>query len=72
MDKNKKIIISGAGIAGLTSAIWLGKHGFKPVIIEKSPEIRAHGFIVSLSHRSYQYADELGILDKLRDRGAGI
>lgn len=72
MDKNKKVVISGAGIAGLTSAIWLGKNGFKPVVIEKSPTIRAHGFIVSLSHKSYQYADELGILKKLCDRGAGI
>lgn len=72
MDKNKKIIISGAGIAGLTSAIWLGRNGFKPVIIEKSPTIRAHGFIVSLSHESYRFAKELGMLDKLRDRGAGI
>jgi 2-polyprenyl-6-methoxyphenol hydroxylase-like FAD-dependent oxidoreductase len=72
MDKNKKVVISGAGIAGLTSAIWLGKNGFKPVVVEKSPAIRAHGFIVSLSHKSYQFARELGILQKLRDRGAGI
>ncbi len=72
MEKDKKIIISGAGIAGLTTAIWLGKNGFNPVIIERTPEIRAYGYIVSLSHKSYQYADELGILKKLCDRGAGI
>lgn len=24
-------------------AIWLGKHGFRPVVVEKSPHIRAAG-----------------------------
>jgi 2-polyprenyl-6-methoxyphenol hydroxylase-like FAD-dependent oxidoreductase len=72
MKKNAKVIISGAGIAGLTCAIWLGKNGFKPIIIEKSPTIRAHGFIVSLSHKSFRFAKELGLLNKLIDRGAGI
>lgn len=72
MDKSKKIIISGAGIAGLTAAIWLGRNGFKPIIIEKSPSIRAYGYIVSLSHKSYRFAKEMGILKKLCDRSAGI
>ncbi len=72
MDKNRKVVISGAGIAGLTTAIWLARHGFKPVVIEKSPQIRAYGYIVSLSHKSYHFARELGILKKLCDRGAGI
>ncbi|MCG8325600.1 MAG: FAD-dependent monooxygenase [Thiotrichales bacterium] len=65
-------MISGAGVAGLTAAIWLGRAGFKPVIIEKSPEIRADGYIISLSHKSYHYANELGLLPKLVERNTGI
>ena len=72
MNKKKRVIISGAGIAGLTCAIWLGINGFNPIIIEKSPSIRAHGYIVSLSHESFRLASELGILEKLCNRGAGI
>lgn len=65
MDKNARILISGAGVAGLTAAIWLGKAGFRPLFVEKSPRIRADGFILSLSHHSYHLLQEIGILDDL-------
>lgn len=72
MDRDTKILISGAGIAGLTCATWLGRQGFKPVVIEKSPVIRADGYIISLSHASYQFAQELDLLDKIAAKNAGI
>lgn len=72
MDKNSKILISGAGVAGLTSAVWLARHGFNPVVIEKASEIRADGFIVSLSHASYHYAKKLGLLEKIAAKNSGI
>jgi 2-polyprenyl-6-methoxyphenol hydroxylase-like FAD-dependent oxidoreductase len=72
MDKNSRILISGAGIAGLTCAIWLGRKGFRPVVIEKSPTIRADGYIISLSHASYRYARELGLLEKIVAKDSGI
>ena len=72
MDNNSKILISGAGIAGLTCAIWLARHGFKPVVIEKAAEIRADGYIVSLSHASYHYAKKLKLLDKIIAKNSGI
>ncbi|MGR8949333.1 MAG: FAD-dependent monooxygenase [Gammaproteobacteria bacterium] len=72
MDKNSKILISGAGVAGLTCAIWLARHGFSPVVIEKAPEIRADGFIVSLSHASYHYAKRLDLFDKIAAKNSGI
>lgn len=65
MDQKARILISGAGVAGLTAAIWLGKAGFKPLIVEKAPKIRADGFILSLSHHSYHLFQEMGILDDL-------
>jgi 2-polyprenyl-6-methoxyphenol hydroxylase-like FAD-dependent oxidoreductase len=72
MDKNSTILISGAGIAGLTCAIWLGRHGFRPVVIEKSPTIRADGFVISLSHASYRYAAQLDLLAKIQAMETGI
>ncbi|MDA0822500.1 MAG: FAD-dependent monooxygenase, partial [Proteobacteria bacterium] len=72
MDKNTRILISGAGVAGLACAIWLGRNGFRPVVIEKSPTIRADGFIISLSHASYRYADRLDLLGKIAAKNAGI
>lgn len=73
MDKNSRILIHGAGVAGLTCAIWLGKHGFRPVVVEKSPHIRAAGgFIIALSGASYRFAEELGMLPDLQARDSDI
>ena len=72
MEKNSRILISGAGVAGLTCAIWLARHGFRPVVIEKSPSIRADGFIISLSHASYRYAEQLDLLKAIMASSTGI
>ncbi len=66
MDRNSRIVISGAGVAGLTAAIWLGRAGFRPIVVEKSPRLRADGYIISLSHASYRYADQLGLIASMR------
>ena len=46
--KNKNILISGAGIAGLTLAHYLKQYGFNPTIIEKHPELRAEGYKIDI------------------------
>ncbi len=72
MDKSSRVLISGAGVAGLTAAIWLGRNGFKPVVVEQAADVRADGYIVSLSHRSYRYADALDLLPELEQRTCGV
>ncbi len=73
MNKNSRILIHGAGVAGLACAIWLGRNGFRPVVVEKSPQIRADGgFIICLSGASYRFADELGMLGDLNARDSDI
>ncbi len=72
MDKDSRILISGAGVAGLAAALWLDKAGFKPVIVERADNVRAGGFLVSLSHHAYHSARDLGITDELHRRSCGI
>ncbi len=39
MQMNKKVVIVGAGISGLTCAYWLKKHGFDIMILEKDYQV---------------------------------
>ena len=66
MKKGTKILISGAGIAGLTAAIRLAKAGFEPVIVEKADSARAGGYLVALSHQAYIFAEEMGLIPDLK------
>lgn len=70
--KQTKILVVGAGVAGLTCALWLEKNGFSPVVIERADSIRGGGFLVSLSHHAYQSAAQLGLMDQIEARGCGI
>ena len=72
MDPSSRILISGAGVAGLACALWLKKAGFSPVVVEKANSIRVGGFLVSLSHHAFHSAQSLGITAALRERSCGI
>ena len=43
---NKRILISGGGIAGLTLGILLYEKGWDPLIIERDPAIRTEGYMM--------------------------
>lgn len=63
--KNLKILISGAGIAGLTLAYWLKQRGFFPTIIEKHQYIRGGGYKVDVRGTAVEVAKRMGIYEKL-------
>ena len=55
----KRVLISGAGIAGLTAALWFEKLGYAVTVVERAPSIRGGGYLVSLSDYAYRAAAEL-------------
>lgn len=61
MDRNKRILIIGGGLAGLTAAIHLSKIGLKVTLIEKNefPKHKVCGEYVS--NEVLSYFNELGI-----------
>src|SRR5262245_45701989 len=40
---HQRVLISGASIAGLTTAYWLTRHGFTVTVIERAPTLRVGG-----------------------------
>lgn len=70
--KNKNILISGAGIAGLTLAYWLKQRGFIPTVIEKHPFLRKGGYKVDVRGAALEIAKRMGIYQALIDENVNI
>ncbi|MUV04688.1 NAD(P)-binding protein [Flavobacterium rakeshii] len=66
----KHILISGAGIAGLTVANFLVKQGHKVTVIDRSPSFTKAGFLISLKSFGVKIMDELGLTKKLQEESS--
>jgi 2-polyprenyl-6-methoxyphenol hydroxylase-like FAD-dependent oxidoreductase len=60
-----RVLISGAGIGGLTLAYWLHKTGHTPVVIEKAPNIRTDGYMIDFGGSSWDVANRMGLIPQL-------
>jgi len=67
MMNNKNILISGAGIAGTTLALWLKKFGFNPTLIEIAPALREGGYAIDFMGAGYDVAEKMGIIPALKE-----
>jgi 2-polyprenyl-6-methoxyphenol hydroxylase-like FAD-dependent oxidoreductase len=63
---NKRVLISGAGIAGLTLGILLHRSGWEPLIIERDPAMRQEGYIIDVFGTGWDVAERIGIMDALK------
>jgi 2-polyprenyl-6-methoxyphenol hydroxylase-like FAD-dependent oxidoreductase len=61
----KRILISGAGIAGLTLAIELKRHGFDPLLIEREPGLRREGYMMDFFGSGWDVAERMGLVPEL-------
>jgi len=63
-----KILISGAGVAGLSAAVNLGTHGHHVTVIERSSHLRVNGSPIDVRGDAIGIADKMGLLGKIRDQ----
>ncbi|XP_030461928.1 monooxygenase 2-like isoform X1 [Syzygium oleosum] len=61
----EEVVIVGAGIAGLATAVALKKVGVRALILERSKELRATGAALGLFPNAWVALDKLGVSDKL-------
>lgn len=57
----KKVLISGAGVAGLTLAYWLKQNGFSPTIVERSPSLQKGGCKIDIRGSALEVVKRMGI-----------
>jgi 2-polyprenyl-6-methoxyphenol hydroxylase-like FAD-dependent oxidoreductase len=58
-----RVLISGAGIAGLTVAYWLRRYGFTPTIVERAPSLLTGGYKLDVRGTALQVLRRMGIHD---------
>lgn len=62
----KTAAIIGAGIAGLTTALALARHGIRSEIFEQAEALTEVGAGLQISPNASRILDTLGVLDTLR------
>ncbi len=58
---NRRVLISGAGIAGPTLAYWLLRHGFVPTLVERAQAFRTGGYMIDFWGVGYDVAERMGL-----------
>jgi 2-polyprenyl-6-methoxyphenol hydroxylase-like FAD-dependent oxidoreductase len=61
-----RVLISGAGIAGLSLALRLHQRGLAPIVLERAPRLRDGGYTLGLSDPGLDAAERMGIAEALR------
>ncbi len=62
-------LIVGGGVAGMTAALALHRHGVAVTLIDADPNWRVYGAGISVTGMSLRAFDDLGVLDEIRKRG---
>jgi 2-polyprenyl-6-methoxyphenol hydroxylase-like FAD-dependent oxidoreductase len=60
-----RILVSGAGPAGLTAAYWLDRNGNNVVLVERTDHLRLDGYGLDFFGTGFDVADRMGIVDEL-------
>lgn len=63
----RKVLISGAGIAGPALAFWLNRYGYAVTVVEKAGTPRSGGYPVDVRGTALEVVRRMGILPRLRD-----
>ncbi|TVU17797.1 hypothetical protein EJB05_33854, partial [Eragrostis curvula] len=62
------IVIVGAGIAGLATALGLHRKGVRSLVLESSPALRSSGFAFTTWKNAFRALDALGVGDRIRNQ----
>ncbi|SDM29733.1 FAD-dependent oxidoreductase [Allokutzneria albata] len=64
-----KVVICGAGIAGLALAVRLTANGDDVVVVERAPSPRTQGYMIDFFGPGYEAAERMGLLPRLHELG---
>jgi 2-polyprenyl-6-methoxyphenol hydroxylase-like FAD-dependent oxidoreductase len=68
MKRDVRTLVSGASVAGLSTAYWLARYGFRVTIVERAPHLRPGGQALDVRGPGLEVAERMSILATIRDR----
>jgi 2-polyprenyl-6-methoxyphenol hydroxylase-like FAD-dependent oxidoreductase len=66
------VLISGAGIAGMTLAYWLARHGMAVTVVELAAGQRSSGSPIDVRGQAADIAERMGIMARVRDAATDV
>ncbi|TWR25905.1 FAD-binding monooxygenase [Mucilaginibacter pallidiroseus] len=70
--KDQKILVSGASIAGLSTAWWLSNIGYQVTIVEMAAEPRTAGGAVDLTAQAVDIIKRMGLYQQFKGHQLGV
>lgn len=64
--KEKKVLVSGASFAGLSTAYWMNKLGYKVTVVEIAKELRKGGTPVDIRENTVDIIKNMGISEQIK------
>ncbi|SDL00957.1 2-polyprenyl-6-methoxyphenol hydroxylase [Nonomuraea maritima] len=62
-----RVLVSGAGVGGVTLAHWLRRDGHDVTVVERAPGRRGGGQAVDVRGAALAVASEMGVLDRIKE-----
>jgi 2-polyprenyl-6-methoxyphenol hydroxylase-like FAD-dependent oxidoreductase len=62
----KKILISGASFAGLSTAYWMNKFAYQVTIVEIAPDLKKGGTPVNILENTIDIVKRMGLLEQIQ------
>lgn len=65
-QKDKKVLISGASFAGLSTAYWMNKFGYKVTVVEIAKGLKKGGTPVNIMEKTIDIVKRMGLFEQIR------
>ncbi len=64
--KDKKVLVSGASFAGLSTAYWMNKLGYKVTVVEIAESLKKGGTPVNIMGNTIDIVKRMGLFDQIQ------
>lgn len=60
------VLVSGASFAGLTTAFWMNRLGYKVIVVEIAKGLKMGGSPVDIKERTVDIVGRMGLLERIQ------